>query len=616
MSKNSTWFKYCNFLYDASHNKIFTFLIILIFLITSVSAAQSPNSPILTATDHQTKSIVWDVTLHVNSLGGYNDNSIFGEAPDASDGFDSYDAADPGGPPTPPYINSYFTTPFPYPNNHLMREIKYYSASNTYKVWNFSVFWFPSDYVTPTTTTISWVIDEVDDSEYTNVSLCTSGGVFLVNMLLASSYTFANPAMVPQNFKIVCSANSPPYVPGSPSPANGSTGVSINADLGWTGGDPDVGDTVTYDVYFGSSSSPPKVVGNQSGTSYVLGTLSYSTTYYWRIVAWDNHGAQAVGPLWHFTTGVQPNQPPYVPGSPSPANGSTGVSINADLGWTGGDPDVGDTVTYDVYFGSSSSPPKVASNISTTIYDPGTLSYFTYYYWKIVAWDNHGASTTGPRWQFRTQSQINHPPYAPSNPNPVNGATEIPINSDLSWTGGDPDSGDYVTYDVYFDTTNPPLTKIKSNTSGTTCVLEDLNYSQKYYWNVVAWDNHKNTNTSQVWSFTTKRDTSGPSLAITSPKKGWVHINLLGGLIQNRFPILITTIVIGPIDVNVTASDSQSGMNRVEFYTDDTLMSIDYTAPYSWKWEHVPFFPYQLKVIAYDNLNNPSTLSLRVWKLL
>jgi hypothetical protein len=98
------------------------------------------------------------------------------------------------------------------------------------------------------------------------------------------------------------------------------------------------------------------------------------------------------------------SHPPYTPFNPSPSNHATGVSIYADLSWSGGDPDTGDTVTYDVYFGTSSSPPQVSNDQSATTYDPGTLNYGVTYYWKIVATDNHGKSTTGPIWDFTTQS--------------------------------------------------------------------------------------------------------------------------------------------------------------------------------------------------------------------
>ena len=194
--------------------------------------------------------------------------------------------------------------------------------------------------------------------------------------------------------------NNPPNTPSNESPANHATGVSIDADLSWSGGDPDAGDTVTYDVYFGTSSSPPLVSNDQSGSTYDPGTLAYSTKYYWQIVATDNHGASTTGPVWDFTTGSIPNSPPNTPSNESPADHAPGVSIDADLSWSGGDPDAGDTVTYDVYFGTSSSAPLVSNDQSGSTYDPGTLAYSTKYYWQIVATDNHGITRAGPVWDF------------------------------------------------------------------------------------------------------------------------------------------------------------------------------------------------------------------------
>ncbi|TKJ44228.1 hypothetical protein CEE36_00350 [candidate division TA06 bacterium B3_TA06] len=111
----------------------------------------------------------------------------------------------------------------------------------------------------------------------------------------------------------------------------------------------------------------------------------------------DNVGTSDV-----VTVFVDYNQPPSAPGNPSPANGATDQPLDVNLSWTGGDPD-GDPVTYDVYFGTSSSPSLVASDRTTTNYDPGSLEYNTTYYWKIVAKDDKGATTTGDVWQFTTE---------------------------------------------------------------------------------------------------------------------------------------------------------------------------------------------------------------------
>jgi predicted secreted protein len=98
--------------------------------------------------------------------------------------------------------------------------------------------------------------------------------------------------------------NSAPNIPSNPSPVNQATDGSINAQLSWSGGDPDAGNIVTYDVYFGTSPTGPMAIvsHNQTGTTYAPGTLVYNTTYYWKIVATDNHGASTPGPMWDFTT--------------------------------------------------------------------------------------------------------------------------------------------------------------------------------------------------------------------------------------------------------------------------------------------------------------------------
>jgi PKD repeat protein len=80
------------------------------------------------------------------------------------------------------------------------------------------------------------------------------------------------------------------------------------------------------------------------------------------------------------------------------------VPVAADLSWTGGDPDVEDTVTYEVYFGTSISPPLVAENLTETTYDLGMLDYSTEYYWQITATDNHGTSNGSGVWSFATKA--------------------------------------------------------------------------------------------------------------------------------------------------------------------------------------------------------------------
>lgn len=98
---------------------------------------------------------------------------------------------------------------------------------------------------------------------------------------------------------------------------------------------------------------------------------------------------------------ASPNEPPATPSNPSPANGATGQVLNTDVSWLCSDPD-GDPLTYDVYFGTQINPLLVVSGISENTYNPGALEYYTQYFWKTVAHDDHGNSKESPVWNFTT----------------------------------------------------------------------------------------------------------------------------------------------------------------------------------------------------------------------
>ena len=118
--------------------------------------------------------------------------------------------------------------------------------------------------------------------------------IVIVGLMLITIFSYISPINI--------TVAEPPNVPNNPNPPDGSSDVSIEEDLNWTGGDPDPGDKVVYDVYFGTSDPLDKVVSNEPDLNYDPGTLAFSTQYFWKIVAWDNHNESSVGPLWSFTT--------------------------------------------------------------------------------------------------------------------------------------------------------------------------------------------------------------------------------------------------------------------------------------------------------------------------
>lgn len=109
-------------------------------------------------------------------------------------------------------------------------------------------------------------------------------------------------------------------------------------------------------------------------------------------------------------------------------------------------------------------------------------------------------------------------------------------------------------------------------------------------------------------------DVTPPVVKITAPEQKFLYINFFG-----IFPLKIkffTTFIIGKIEFSVDATDNQSGIKKVEFYVDDQLKATGTTAPYNWMWsDRVLFFPYTIKVIAYDNGGNQNCDVLNIWKI-
>jgi hypothetical protein len=169
---------------------------------------------------------------------------------------------------------------------------------------------------------------------------------------------------------------------------------------------------------------------------------------------------------------VGDNLPPNIPKNPTPPNETTNIDVNVNLSWIGGDPNPGDLVTQDVYFGATNPPAKVSSNQSVATYNPGILENETCYYWKIVAWDNHGQSTEGPIWQFTTKKQ-NSPPEKPSISGPASGKAGIAYP--YTFTSTDPD-GDQVSYYIEWgDETTTTWTEFRPPGSP--------GYSESHSWN-------------------------------------------------------------------------------------------------------------------------------------
>ncbi|TAL80455.1 MAG: hypothetical protein EPN88_01195, partial [Bacteroidetes bacterium] len=193
------------------------------------------------------------------------------------------------------------------------------------------------------------------------------------------------------------------------------------------------------------------------------------------------------------------NKPPTPAGFENPKTGSKGLQNNVKLTWGCADPD-GDPLTFDVYCDNSNPPiTKVASVITTKYHQLTGLTLNKTYYWKIIAKDNNGASSTSPIWNFITGS--GNPPPKPTLVFPTDNLLSTSINPKLEWTNVT-DATKYsveVAYDQNFQNIYLQSSGILTNSKQ----LSNLSYNKDYYWRVKAENNFGNSGWSSPYKFTT-----------------------------------------------------------------------------------------------------------------
>jgi hypothetical protein len=119
-----------------------------------------------------------------------------------------------------------------------------------------------------------------------------------------NSSSGSNNAATLDNVSLVSTSPSLPNCPTLNTPANNATGqTTCNPVLNWNASVVTGCNAVsTYYVYFGTTTNPP-LVDSTSSTSYVLGSLTASTKYYWRIVPRNSAGLNLTcNTEYNFTT--------------------------------------------------------------------------------------------------------------------------------------------------------------------------------------------------------------------------------------------------------------------------------------------------------------------------
>ncbi|MFH1718592.1 MAG: LamG domain-containing protein, partial [Planctomycetota bacterium] len=291
-----------------------------------------------------------------------------------------------------------------------------------------------------------------------------------------------------------------------PSPADGALHADTWVNLSWSAGEK----AVSHDVYLGdnfddvndATVDSPVFRGNQTGTFVVAGFPGFAypdglvpgTTYYWRIdeVNPSEPDSPWKGKVWSFSI------PPKTAYNPNPADGDEFVDIDATLSWTGGF----GAKLHTVYIGADFDDVSNAAGGApqgTATYKPASLELEKVYYWRVDEFDAL-ATYKGDIWGFTT-------PGAAGSLLPVNGATDVQINTMLNWTA----ATTAVSHDVYFGsdkdavknaTTASPEYKGNRALGVESYDPGKLAWHSDYYWRVDAVYNAGPVK-GLVWSFTT-----------------------------------------------------------------------------------------------------------------
>ncbi len=313
---------------------------------------------------------------------------------------------------------------------------------------------------------------------------------------------------------------------------NSGAGVSNAPTLTWDS----VAGAFRYDVYLSTSNPPSIAVTDLTATTFTPANLLPGQTYYWKVVA---KGDPFCTPLSTgssetriFTTAAGCG-PPAGFDVTQPGNGATGVGSTVQLSWNV----ASGAASYDVYLGSTTPPPLLASSINGTTHTVSQLAASTTYYWNVVG---HAAcdstkTTATPIRSFTTAGGCNAAgAFSPTSPS--NGATALPLTATLSWTPSAGASG----YDLYFGTGgSPPL--FLSDLRSTAFEISGLLPTTRYSWKVVAkaaCDPTRSASTP-VFSFTTAGACNPPrQTTITFIPPGNVGVGQTYTIAWNEVPDL------------------------------------------------------------------------------
>lgn len=139
-------------------------------------------------------------------------------------------------------------------------------------------------------------------------------------------------------------------------------------------------------------------------TTQVTVTLARNTPYSWYVISRSGKvpNSPATSSIWKFYNsgpGIV-NYAPYPAEITAPKAGAKVSSTTVDLTWIGSSPTAGAVLTYDVYFGTIDTPPKIKDNLTDSFVHNQSVVAGATYYWKVITKDANGNTSDSGLFMF------------------------------------------------------------------------------------------------------------------------------------------------------------------------------------------------------------------------
>ncbi|REH46422.1 gliding motility-associated-like protein [Tenacibaculum gallaicum] len=319
----------------------------------------------------------------------------------------------------------------------------------------------------------------------------------------------------------------PPTCTSLVNPINGSTGVPLNTDISWS----EITEATGYLVSVGTTQGGIEVVnsidvGNTTLYSFTH-DLQANRIHYVRIIPYNDVG-DGIGCVEEsFTTGDTVLSAPNCATITVPSNGATNVSVSTGINWDA----VTDADGYYISIGTTSGGTGIINNevVTGTSYTLASdLPENTTIYVSVTPYNSVGNAAGCSEISFTTEI-VSTAPNCTTITVPSNGATNVSVNTGISWDAVTDADGYYVSIGTTSDGTD--IVNNESVTGTTYNPTNNLPENTTIYVSVTPYNSVGNATGCSEISFTTEIVSTAPNCTIiTAPSNGATNVSVSTGI--------------------------------------------------------------------------------------